>query len=67
LTAHASEAAVDGLAFEVDVGCLYLSDDIAPRELGGAGALLESGDGVEDGGSAARSGIGDLGLQGWDG
>jgi hypothetical protein len=46
---------------------LDFGDDVTSRELGGAGALVKLVDGVEDGGSAARPGVGECGLQGWDG
>ena len=53
---HAAEAAVDGLAFEAVAGCLDFGDDVASCELCGAGALAESLDSGENGGSAARVG-----------
>ena len=64
---QAAEAAVDGLASEAVAGCLDFGDDVASCELCGAGALMESADGVEDGVSAARTRVGELGLQRWDG
>jgi hypothetical protein len=59
---QAPDAAVDGLAFEAMAGCLDLCDDVASCELRCAGALVETFERVEDGFSAARPGIGDLGL-----
>ena len=66
LTGQAADATVDGLAFEAGAGRLDLRDDIAARELGGADALVQSFDGVENGGSTAWAAIGDLGLHGRD-
>jgi hypothetical protein len=54
---QSAEAAVDGLAFEASGGALDFGDDIAAGKLGGAGALVKSLDGVEDGFSAARPGM----------
>jgi hypothetical protein len=62
---HAPDAAVDGLAFEAMAGCLDFYDD-ASCERRCAGALVETFDRVEDGFSAARPRIGELGLQWWD-
>jgi hypothetical protein len=67
LAAEAADAAVDGLQFEAGVGVLDFGDEVAAGELCGAGAVVEAIHGVEDGGSAAWAGVGDLGMQGWDG
>jgi hypothetical protein len=66
---QAADAPVDGLPFEAMTGCLDFGDNVAPREFRGAGALVELIDGVEDGVSAAQTGagVGELGLQRWDG
>jgi hypothetical protein len=48
-------------------GCSDFGDDVASCELCGAGALMESADGVEDGVAAAGAVVGELGLQRWDG
>jgi hypothetical protein len=53
---HPAKAAVDRLPFEAAADCLDFRDDVAARELGGAGAPVESFDGVEDSGSATRPG-----------
>ena len=60
---HAPEAAVDGLAFETEVGCLDFCDDVASCELRCAGALVKPVDGFEDGVSAAGAPVGELRLQ----
>jgi hypothetical protein len=62
LAGQAAEAAKDRLTLEVGTGCLDFCDDVASCELCCASALVELVDGVEDGGSAARAVVGDLGL-----
>jgi len=64
LAGHAADAVVDGLAFEAMAGCLDFCDDIAAGELGGAGALAESFDGIEDGVAAAGGGSAILACSG---
>jgi len=58
---HAAQAPVDGLALEAGTGRLDFGDDVTPCKLGCTRAPLQSVDGVEDGVSAARTGVGDLG------
>jgi hypothetical protein len=64
---HAAQAPVDGLALEAGTGRLDFGDDVTPCKLGCTRAPLQSVDGVEDGVSATRTGVGDLGLQWRDG
>jgi hypothetical protein len=59
---HAAEAAVDRLTLEAGTGVPDFSDDVASFQLGGAGALVELVDGVEDCGPAARAAVDELGL-----
>ena len=54
---HAAETAVDRLAREATVGCSHFGDDVATRERGGASALVQPVDGVEDGVSAAWTSV----------
>jgi hypothetical protein len=60
VTGHAPQAAVDGLPLEATAGSLRFRDDVPSREVSRAGALLEAGYGVENGGSAARPGVNEL-------
>jgi hypothetical protein len=62
MSGHPAQAAVDRLPFEATAPCLDLCDDVTSNEHGRAGALAQAVDGVENGNSTARSGIGDLGL-----
>ena len=62
LAGDASKAPVDGLPREAEVGVLYFRDDVAARELCCAGLPLEPFDGVDDGISAAWTGVGELRL-----
>jgi hypothetical protein len=55
VTGHVPQAAVDGLPLESTAGSLRFRDDVPSREVSRAGALLEAGYGVENGGSAARA------------
>lgn len=57
VTGQAAEAAVDGLPLEAGTRCLDFGDDVASREVGRAGALLQSVDRVEDSVSAAQAAV----------
>lgn len=47
VTSKAAHTPVGGLPLKSGVGGLDFGDDVAPRELGGTGALLQSVDGVK--------------------
>ncbi|CAN5825795.1 hypothetical protein BH23ACT10_BH23ACT10_36840 [soil metagenome] len=54
---HATQAPVDGLAFEAGAGFSYFGDDLSSSELGCTGTLLQSVDGGQDGVSAAGTAV----------
>jgi hypothetical protein len=64
MAGHAAKAAVDRLTLEAGTGVPDFGDDVASSKLDGAGALVELVDGVEDGGPAARAGVGELACRG---
>ena len=55
----AAHTTIDGLPLKAGVGGLDLGDDVASRELGGAGALLQAVDGVEHCFSTTRAAVGE--------